>query len=82
MGLVLIVVGTVLIFWLLARFLCRRPSVPNWELMVPVSGDRVDSTLEPGVVVDVAPDSFLAFGDIFASVLLQAVDDPPELKSL
>lgn len=82
MGLALIAVGKVLRFRLLARFLCRRPSVPNWELMVPDSGDRADSTLEPGVVVDVALGSFLAFGDIFASVLLLAADDPPELKSL
>lgn len=50
--------------------------------MVPDSGDRADSTLEPGDVVDVALGSFLAFGDIFASVLLLAADDPPELKSL
>lgn len=84
MGLVFIAVGSVLIFWLLTTFLCRRPSVAYWELMVSDSGDRVGSTLEPDVVVDVAPVSLLVFGDIFAPVLLLAAetDDPLELKSL
>lgn len=76
-----VVCVTVFIVWLPVTFLCRKPSAPNeLPLLVPVSGDRVDSTLEPVAAVDVAPaGSLLDFG---AMVEPEAFVVAPELKSL
>lgn len=87
MGYVAIVVGTVLPLWLPVTCRCRKPSGGPNELLIPASGDRVDSTLEELVllvssVVDVAPGSLLDLGGMVESVLLLALAVPPELKSL
>lgn len=71
-------VGTAWLLWPPGTFLWRKPSATG-------SGDRTGSllVLELAAVVDVAPDSVLAFGDmVLLEPVLPAPEFPLKLKSL